>query len=71
MTIKMGRDPKPHKVPRIPIQMQKPWADLARKLAAKNKQPMLWLLLSLLADEADKQDMEHPPLPWEEQPDEE
>lgn len=45
--------------------MAESWAKLARKLAAKQRQPMLWLLLSLLADEADRQGEDHPPLPWD------
>lgn len=63
----MGRKKSDHKVPRVALQVPKPWADLARKLAAKNKQPMLWLVLSLLADEAAKQGEDAPPLPWEEE----
>ncbi len=62
----MGRKRDEHKVPRVPVQVPKPWADLARKLAGKNKQPMLWLILSLLAEEADRQEEERPALPWEE-----
>jgi hypothetical protein len=63
----MGRKKIEHKVPRVPVQVPKPWADLARKLAAKNRQPMLWLILSLLAAEAERQDEERPELPWEEE----
>jgi hypothetical protein len=62
----MPRKKSEHKTPRVGVQIPKPWADLARKLAAKNRQPMLWLLLDLLAKEAAEQDEEHPPLPWEE-----
>lgn len=62
----MGRKKTEHKTPRVGIQLPKPWADLARKLAAKKQQPMLWLLFSLLAEEAQQQGEESPPLPWEE-----
>lgn len=55
-----------HKTPRVAVQIQKPWADLARKLAAKNKQPTTWYLISLLAAAAEAQDVEIPALPWDE-----
>lgn len=62
----MGRKKTEHKTPRVGVQIPKPWADLARKLAAKNRQPMLWLLLELLSKEAERLEEDHPPLPWEE-----
>ncbi len=68
-TIKgMGRKRKTdgHATPRQPVQIPVPWVKLTRSLAAKQKQPLLWYLLSLVADAAEAADMEHPPLPWEE-----
>lgn len=54
-----------HKTPRVPYQIPQTWSDLARRMAAKQKQPTLWFLLSLIADEAVRQGEEVPPLPWE------
>ncbi len=54
-------------LPRTLMNVPKPWADLARKLSATRQQPMLWMILALIADEAERQEMEHPPLPWEEE----
>ncbi len=62
----MTRKKSEHKTERVAVQMPKPWADLARKLAAKNKQPTLWFLLALVAEEAKKHKEQCPPLPWEE-----
>lgn len=66
---RMGRKKEEHKVPRVPVQMPKPFHDLARKMARSKKQPMLWLLLTLLAEEADREGVERPALPWEEETD--
>jgi hypothetical protein len=65
MATTMAKKKSEHKVPRVSVPLPKPWADLARKLAAKNKQPMLWLILSLLATEAENQKVDRPSLPWE------
>lgn len=62
----MARPKDEHKVPRIAVQIPKPWHDFARKMASKRKQPMLWYILALLAEDAEEQDEEHPALPWEE-----
>lgn len=55
-----------HKTPRVPYQIPRAWSDLARTMAAKHRQPALWFLLSLIADEATRQGLEVPPLPWDE-----
>jgi hypothetical protein len=54
-----------HKVPRVGMQVPKPFMDLARAIAKKNRQPTLWLILDLLAKEAERMDIKRPPLPWE------
>lgn len=62
----MARPKDDHKVPRIAVQIPKPWHDFARKMASKRKQPMLWYILAVLAEDADKEGEDHPALPWEE-----
>lgn len=56
-----------HTTPRKPIQIPEDWLNLARALAAKNKQPTLWYLLGLLAAAAEAAEMPHPKPPWEKQ----
>lgn len=55
-----------HTTLRKPIQMPIDWYKLLHKLAAANKQPMLWYLQHLIAQVADEQGTERPKLPWEE-----
>jgi hypothetical protein len=52
---------------RIAFQYTKEWADLARQLAKKDQKPTIWFLIKLLAEAADKEDLDRPRLPWEEE----
>lgn len=55
------------KTERSPVQVPKAWLAVARKLAAANKQPVLWYLLNLIHAEAEEAGMtDLPPLPWDE-----
>jgi hypothetical protein len=45
--------------------MPVPWYDLAKRLAARSRQPILWYLYSLLAEQAQAAGEPHPPLPWD------
>lgn len=55
-----------HKTPRTAVQIQSDWIQIARKMAAKRKQPTAWLLVSLIADAAIAEgETDLPPLPWE------
>lgn len=56
-----------HTTPRKPVQIPETWIKLARQLAAKNEQPMLWYLLKLIGEAADKEGLDHPAYPWEEE----
>jgi hypothetical protein len=60
----MGRQ-KEKREPREPVQVPKNWMSVARKLAAEAKQPLVWYLLSVLAEKAEEAEIEHPQLPWE------
>jgi hypothetical protein len=55
--------------PRTPIQLDKRWADIARKLAAANRQPVAWFLVSLIEEKAKSNlpDESLPPMPWEDE----
>ena len=55
----------PHKTPRSAVQIPADWWALARKLAAMRAQPAMWLLLTLLADAAEKAGEPRPRFPWE------
>lgn len=57
-----------HKVPRVPFQIPKPFADLARRLAAKKEQPTTWYVMRLIADAAKEAGIKDvPKFPWEEE----
>jgi hypothetical protein len=60
-----GRPPNPDRRPRKPIQLPDAWADLAKELANKRRQPTVWLLLELLAELAKKEGLKPPKAPWE------
>lgn len=52
---------------RVNVGIPEPWHAVARKLAAKRKQPVLYLLIGLLEEEAKKEGItEIPPAPWKE-----
>ena len=63
-----GRPPGgSRKTPRQPVQIHVTWLKLARKQAAKRKQPTLWYLISLILEDAQKDGEELPPSPWDEE----
>ena len=47
-----------HVMPRTTIQIPIPWLDLARRQARRKEKPVLWHILSLLAEEAARNDDE-------------
>lgn len=56
-------NPKLHRV----IRVSKPWHAVLRKLAAKRHQPVLYLLITLAAEAAEKEGVtELPATPWDE-----
>jgi hypothetical protein len=61
------KNPDNHKTPRTPLQLNTEWAVIARKLATLKKQPVSWLIMSLIADAAAQNmpDEKLPPLPWD------
>lgn len=61
----MGRKKIENREERVPVQIPKNWMVVARKLAADAKQPVLWFLLSCIAEKAVEAEIETPPLPWE------
>jgi hypothetical protein len=55
-----------HKTPRTAVQLQTDWIQVARRLAAKRKQPTAWFLVSLIAEAAAAEgEASLPPMPWE------
>jgi hypothetical protein len=58
-----------HQAKRVGVNVPAEWHALARKLAADQRQPVLWYLMSLLQAEAAKKGYEVPSAPWDEQPD--
>lgn len=56
-----------HKTPRKAVQIPVTWIALARKLAVKHKQPMMWYIVSLLGEAGIKEGLELPKFPWEEE----
>lgn len=58
-----------HKTPRKPMQIPVTWLRLARKMAAKRKQPTLWFVLHLIQQAAEQEDEEVPPGPWDDEAD--
>jgi hypothetical protein len=63
---KHDRKSSVERVPRTTIQIPVPWLRLARKQANKRQKPTIWHILSLLAEVAEEDGDERPPLPWEE-----
>jgi hypothetical protein len=56
-----------HKTPRQPVQIPVPWIQLARQLATKHKQPMVWRLITLIGEDATREGITNlPKYPWEE-----
>jgi hypothetical protein len=61
---KKGETSKP--TTRVNVGVPGDWHGVMRQLAAKKRQPLLWVLLDLVAVEAEKFDLPCPPPPWEE-----
>jgi len=43
------------------------WHAVLRTLAGKRKMPVLWYLIDLAREDAEKNGVKTPPLPWEEE----
>lgn len=55
------------KTPRVNVGVPEPWHAVLRKLAAKRKQPVLYLLISLALEAAEAEGIpDLPPTPWDE-----
>ncbi len=52
---------------RIGVNFSTEWHAAIRKLAGKRKMPVLWYLIELAREDAEKQGVQVPPLPWEEE----
>jgi len=65
----MNKKPKggQHKTQRQPVQIPVEWISVARKAALKKQQPLMWYLVSLLGDAAEKEGLDLPRFPWEEE----
>jgi hypothetical protein len=58
---------KPGAKKRLGVNFTQDWHAVLRKLAAKRKMPVLWYLIELAREDAEKQGVaDLPPLPWEE-----
>lgn len=58
-----------HKTPRQPIQFPKDWLAIVRQMAERRRQPMLWVLISLVEQGAKADKITPlPPMPWEAAP---
>lgn len=70
----MGRKKKQtggkHKTPRLPVQIPVAWINVARNIAARRKMHTVWLLIDLVAAEAESMGVDTlgietlPPFPW-------
>lgn len=72
---KSNRDEKPrrtggkNKTPRVNVGIPENWHAVARKVAAKRQQPVVYAIIALLQQEAERLQIEAlPPTPWEEGP---
>lgn len=56
-----------HSTPRKPVQFPEEWLAVAKKVAAKQKMPVVWLMIELLKERAEKLAIEGemPPVPWD------
>lgn len=70
-TGKLGGEKAPkvsgkHTTKRIGVNFTAEWHAVLRKLAGKKKQPVVWYLMDLAREDAKRNGVETPPLPWEE-----
>jgi len=66
----MGKNKKPsgenRKTPRVNVGVPEDWHAVMRRLAAKHRQPVLYLLIDLVKEKAEKESINDlPPAPWE------
>jgi len=54
-----------HVTPRKPVQFPEDWLAVAKELASKRRQPIMWTWLGVLGEAAEKEGIAHPPYPWE------
>jgi hypothetical protein len=65
---KTGREKR--KTPRVNVGVPEDWHAVARRLASKRHQPVIYVLIDLLKAEAEKQGLEElPSAPWEDEDD--
>jgi hypothetical protein len=59
-----------HSTPRKPVQFPVDWLTVAKKVAAKQKMPVVWLMIELVKERAEKLSIEGelPAVPWEDVP---
>lgn len=60
----MAKNSDRHRGPRVPMQIPKQFAEVARVLAAMENQPTTWFIMSLIAKVAAEKGVECPTLPW-------
>lgn len=64
----MGKKKPKHKTPRVNIGMPAEWHAVIRRLAAKRQQPLLYRLIALIEQEAEKEGLTGlPTTPWDEE----
>jgi hypothetical protein len=74
MNLMSKKKPRPsggkHSTPRKPVQFPADWLAVTKKVAAKQKMPVVWLLIELVKERAEKLSIEGdmPPVPWEDVP---
>lgn len=56
-----------HKTKRTAVFIPTPWSAIARKMAVKKQQPLMWHIVSLIGEAAKQEGLELPPYPWEEE----
>jgi hypothetical protein len=61
----------PRKTPRINVGIPADWHAIARRVAAKRRQPVLFMLITAIQREAEQEGISNfPPAPWGEEDDE-
>lgn len=56
-----------HTTPRQAVQMPSDWIAVAKQLAAKKQQPVMWYIVSAIGEAAEKAGIDVPKYPWEEE----